>query len=293
VPYDAVSGIVDRCIETEVNWSSISHIGLLGIDEISLKKGYKDYVTLVTSKTEQGIIILGIVKGREKLAVKAFFESIPKRLKKTIVAVCSDLYDGFINAAKEVFPKTPVIADRYHVSALYRKSLVSLRKSELRKLKASLSTEKYKLLKPAISLLCHRKECELNAVEKAILKPLFDLSPKIKKAYSFSLRLTAIYNTHSTSYEASDSISAWISAVEMSDINCFNSFIGTLKKYQREICNYFIKRNNSGFAEGCNNKAKVIKRRCYGIFDLKHLFQRMVLDFSGYSFLGIEKLTKS
>jgi len=36
------------------------------------------------------------------------------------------MYDGFINAAKEVFGSDiPVVADRYHVSKLYRKSLVS------------------------------------------------------------------------------------------------------------------------------------------------------------------------
>jgi transposase len=65
------------------------------------------------------------------------------------------MYDGFINAAQEVFGDSiPVIADRYHVSKLYRKCLVSLRKRELRRLKKSLPKE-YLSLKPAILLLCH------------------------------------------------------------------------------------------------------------------------------------------
>jgi hypothetical protein len=34
--------------------------------------------------------------------------------------------------------------------------------------------------------------------------------------------------------------------------------------------------------EGLNNKVKVLKRRCYGIFNLKHLFQRIFLDLNGY-----------
>ena len=37
-----------------------------------------------------------------------------------------------------------------------------------------------------------------------------------------------------------------------------------------------------GFVEGFNNKLKVMKRRCYGILNLKHLFQRLVLDTIGY-----------
>ena len=35
--------------------------------------------------------------------------------------------------------------------------------------------------------------------------------------------------------------------------------------------------------EGLNNKIKVIKRRCYGVFDIDRLFQRISLDLSGYA----------
>lgn len=291
--YKAIEGIIDRYIETEVNWNSISAIGLLGIDEISLKKGYKDYVTLITARTEGCVRIISILKGREKAEVKSFLISIPRNLKKTIIAVCTDMYDGFINAAKEALGSDiPVIADRYHVSKLYRKCLVSLRKKELKRLKKSLTKEEYQDLQPAISLLCKRKEYEINEKEKLLLEPLFEASPKIKEAYNLCLKLTSIYNKHSTSEEALESINAWIKSVEQSKLNCFKSFIQTLKKYQNEICNYFINRNTSGFVEGFNNKVKVLKRRCYGIFNLKHLFQRMFLDFSGYAFLTNFNLVK-
>jgi len=39
---------------------------------------------------------------------------------------------------------------------------------------------------------------------------------------------------------------------------------------------------SSGFVEGLNNKVKVLKRRCYGIFNLGHLFQLLFLDLEGY-----------
>tara|TARA_B110000211_G_C14021347_1_gene527816 strand:- start:125 stop:1408 length:1284 start_codon:yes stop_codon:yes gene_type:complete len=283
IGYKAVEGIVDRYIETEVDWSKVSKIGLLGLDEISLKKGYQDYVTLITSKTENGVRILGVLKGREKATVKAFLASIPKHLQKTIIAICSDMYDGFINAAQEVFGENiPVIADRYHVSKLYRKCLVSLRKKELKRIKKSLSKEEYLSLKTAISLLCKRKELSITDEEKQILEPLFNASPKIKEAYYLCLKLTSIYNRHSTIDEALQSIDNWILEVESSKLTCFKDFIKSLKKYKKEICNYFINRNSSGFVEGFNNKAKVLKRRCYGITNIKHLFQRLVLDFSGY-----------
>ena len=62
----------------------------------------------------------------------------------------------------------------------------------------------------------------------------------------------------------------------------FNSFIGTLKKYKTHIVQYFKGRHTSGFVEGFNNKIKVIKRRCYGVFDENSLFRRIFLDTEGY-----------
>ena len=58
-----------------------------------------------------------------------------------------------------------------------------------------------------------------------------------------------------------------------------------------EITNYFIGRDSSGFVEGLNNKIKVIKRRCYGVTNITHLFQRIYLDLVGYSkYKNINKL---
>jgi transposase len=69
-------------------------------------------------------------------------------------------------------------------------------------------------------------------------------------------------------------------------LDCFNSFLVTLDKRLEEITNYFVARQNSGFVEGLNNKIKVIKRRCYGIFKAGHLFQRLFIDLAGYEELA-------
>jgi len=278
--YQAVEAIVDRQVAAEVNWHSIKEIGLLGLDEISLKKGYRDFVTLATSRTASGIKILAVLKGHEKATIMAFLQSIPQKPRKTIVAVCTDMCDGYINAAKEALGKRiPIIVDRFHVAQLYRKCLVSLRKRELKRLKKVLTTENYRALKPAIAILCHAKEF-MTPEEQKIVAPL------LKIAYQFCCQLTGIYNSQIDPTVGRKKINAWIASVEASEINCFNRFIKTLKKYQPEIENYFISRQTSGFVEGVNNKAKILKRRCYGIYNLKHFFQRLFLDFSGYAFFG-------
>ncbi|MCF6777974.1 transposase [Thiotrichales bacterium 19X7-9] len=82
-------------------------------------------------------------------------------------------------------------------------------------------------------------------------------------------------------------IDRWISKVEKSDLNCFNTFIKTLQKHKNSIANYFKNRATSGFVEGLNNKIKVVKRRCYGFFKTESLFQRLMIDLRGYKMLGI------
>jgi len=274
--------IIDKSISEEINWKQIKKLGILGIDEISLKKGHKDFLSLVTRCVDGEMHILAVIKGREKVRIKVFLSSIPKKKWKTIVAVCCDLYDGYINAAKEAFDQSiPVVADRFHVAKLYRLCLVALRKKELARLRKELSAEEYQLLKPAIAILVKKKEC-YSKEAKLKLESLYNYSPALKAAYRLARQLTGIFNTKHRKVTATNKINEWIDKVKASDIMSFNGFIETLNKYKDEITNYFINRNTSGFVEGFNNKVKVMKRRCYGIFNIKHFFQRLFLDLSGY-----------
>ena len=84
-------------------------LGLLGIDEIALKKGYQDYLTLVTARVEDRVRLIGVIEGREKAKVKAFLNAIPGRLKRSIKGICCDMYDGYVNAAAEALPKAPIM----------------------------------------------------------------------------------------------------------------------------------------------------------------------------------------
>ena len=96
------------------------------------------------------------------------------------------------------------------------------------------------------------------------------------------MTLTAIFDSELTQEEARLELIAWISLAKSNDLNCFSTFSNTLNSYMTPITNYFIDRKNSGFVEGLNNKVKLIKRRCYGMLNLTHFFQRISLDLLGY-----------
>lgn len=279
---EIIQNIMDSHKMEKVDWKSIKRIGLLGIDEIAQKKGYKDYVTLITSRHQGKNKILGVIEGKEKSSIEAFLLSIPKKKKKTITAVCVDMCNNYIGAVCSVFNNdAPIVIDRFHVAKLYRQSIAELRSQELKRLRKELTKESYQSLRPAIKILITKQE-SYTKKEKRILMPLFKLSPAIKAAYRLARELTIIYNTHHKKETAQKKMGQWIRKVETSSVSCLDRFTKTLIYYSDYICNYFIRRETSGFVEGVNNKVKVIKRRCYGIYNLKHLFQRIFLDLQGY-----------
>jgi transposase len=258
-------------------------IEVIGIDEISLKKGHKDYVTIITGLEADNLLILGVLEGRKKAPLKSFLKEIPAKIRRNVETVCVDLYDGFINAAKEVFPsKTKITADRFHVAKLYRGSFDKLRKKEMKRLGKTLSDNDYKLLKGVMWTLRRNKET-LTLENKQQLDLLFNHSPKLKEAYDLMNELTGIFNKDINRFHGKHHINGWIGKVQRSKVTCFDTFIKTMNKFKHEITNYFVDKRSSGFVEGLNNKIKVIKRRCYGILNKDHLFQRIYLDISGYA----------
>ena len=280
--YDLILGIVDRHICAEVDWSQYTALGTLGMDEIALKKGHRDYVVIVTARLKHGrIVLLGVLENRQKETVVEFLRSIPERLKRSIVSACCDMYEGYTEAIREELPHVRLVIDRFHVARAYRDGLDTLRKAELKRLKRELSRQEYKTLKGSMWALRKEKQ-DLTPKERKTLRRLFRLSPDLKKAYLLQNRLTAIFEEQLSPPAAKTKIKRWIVAVAKSRLRCFDRFINTLARWWNEILNYFVERETSGFVEGFNNKIKVLKRRSYGMTNLKHLFQRIYLDLEGY-----------
>jgi transposase len=281
VSADTLERALQQSVSEKVDWARFKTLDLIGVDEISVKKGYKNYRTIITSKPSQKVRILAVLEGRKKATVKEFFKSIPPKLKGTIQGVCCDMYDGYIYAILEALKGVPVIIDRFHVAKLYRKCLVKLRQSELSRLRKTLTSKTYKSLKTAIAILRRNTEV-VKKEERKELEILFNHSPKLRAGYRLCRSITSIYNSKFGHKRALRGFKEWEDKVAQSDLLCFDGFVQTLTRYQEHIVNYFKGRHTSGFVEGFNNKIKTMKRRCYGISNEKSLFRRLFLDTEGY-----------
>ena len=282
VSYDSMVGVLERCVADKVDWERFDDLNVLGIDEIALKKGQRDYVVIVSARQKDGALaVLGVLPDRSQATVKAFLDSIPARLRDTITTTCCDLYDSYLQASRASLPHARLVIDRFHVARLYRSAADSLRKAEMKRLKRTLPAQTYRTLKGALWAFRKRRD-DLLPDERAILDRLFALSPSLNVAYTLREDLTSIFDTAPAKNKAKRLLRDWQTRVRASGLDCFDTFLDTLDRFWNEITNYFVDFQSSGFVEGLNNKLKVLKRRCYGLFNLSHLFQRIFLDLQGY-----------
>jgi transposase len=277
-----VWGVVERQLAYAVDWRAYQSLGVIGLDEIARLKGHGDFIAIVSARLPNGqLTVLAILPDRKKDTVKAFFASIPVALRATITSVCTDLYEGYLQAARDMLPGVRRVIDRFHVARLYRAAADDCRKAELKRLKATLPANQYRTLKGTLWAF-RLAPADLQPEQKQLLTYLFALSPTLKQVYQLREALTAIFDHATTRRSAQKQIRAWQRQVQRTELPYFDTFLATLDRFWEEITNYFVAGETSSFVEGLNNKIKVLTRRSYGLYNLDHLFQRLFLDLHGY-----------
>lgn len=67
IGYDAVLGALTRQLDVSINWDKIDNLHTIGIDEIALKKGHKEFAAIVTVKQNNGQVrLLAVLPDRKK-----------------------------------------------------------------------------------------------------------------------------------------------------------------------------------------------------------------------------------
>ena len=199
----------------------------------------------ITARHAGRIEILAVLPDRKKTTARQFLERIPPRLP-TIEAVCSDMWDGTINAAKEFRQahntcQFDIVVDRFHVAQSYRDAVDTLRKQERKRLKEELTDDQYDEIK-GVMWATRKNNADLSAEQRQQLRRFFDYSPLFKQAYT--LREVDAPMCHE---QAQHRFECWQAKVEHSNLTCFDKFLRTLENWREE-------RFNSGFVEGLNNK---------------------------------------
>src|SRR5512144_1754931 len=144
---DAVDGILGRWVATTADWSRLTTLETLGIEEMALTRGHGNSVAVLSPRDHQGqgSVLAGLPE-RLKTPVKAFLEAMPALLKATIQTVCTDMDDGYIHAVEEALPGVTVLVDRFQVAQGYRDRVAQRRTQERKRRKQELPAAADRLL---------------------------------------------------------------------------------------------------------------------------------------------------
>ncbi len=282
--YDCVRGIyariADICIEHLMTFKE--EIEILGIDEISIRKGHKNFQAVISNIG--GGYVIDMLPDRKKSTVVKFLQNLPKRAKKRIVFVSIDMWEGYFTATKEVLPDTTIVIDRFHVMKNLNAAITKCRRDIQRELPKELR-DKYK----GYRWVMVKNEENMDEEDKSKLEMMMKECPELKNLYELKVQFQDIFNHSRKSESADRKLKVWEKKVaKLKDPN-MDSFLKLLNNWREWILNYFVsKKVTNAFVEGMNNKIKVIKRVGYG-YRNKMNFRRKVLIECGYNNLKKSK----
>ena len=243
----------------------------MNIDEIALEKGHGNFV-LVLSAPEEGYV-LDVLPDRERKTLEKWLDGLPPEVKKAIKIVNLDMWEPYTLAVKAKLPHARIVVDRFHVMKNLNHCLTLAR----REIQRTASNEVKEQLTGSRWVLVKNQK-DLNEKQRAKLESLYQASPELKVCPQLKEQFRMIFETITDREKAKAALIRWISQVETLNVTALQSFLVTLRNWFELILNYFIEHWTNAFAEGVNNKIKLIKRRAFGFTNFDHFRLRILVE---------------
>jgi transposase len=184
------------------------------MDEIAKRKGHKNYVT-VLSNLDKGELI-EVIDSHEQTEIIESLMKQPLEVREKVEEVSVDMWGGFPEIIKQVFPKAKIVTDRFHVMKAVNKELDEIRKQT--KFKSKIKGAKWLLLK--------NKE-DLDEEQLKDLESVLKQSKRLRQAYEFKESFRAIYEDPKGSEEGKIAILDWLKNAH----KVYSSVIGTIRNH--------------------------------------------------------------
>ena len=267
----------------------------MSLDETSLSNG--ELYTILTNKKANGKkgSIVAIVKGTKAQDVIDVLKKIPIRIRNNVKEVTVDMAGSMNLIAKDSFPKTDIVTDRFHVQKLASEAVqeqrIRLRWEiiELENKAIEDAQKKEEVYKPALLpngdthrqllsrsrylLFKSKTKWTVRQIERAEI--LFQLHPTIKSAYDLAQSLNYIYENNTHKDAARLKLALWYDQVEKSEFKSFNTIARSIQIHYKPILNYFNNRSTNASAESFNAKIKEFRAMFRGVRDVKFFLYRL------------------
>lgn len=248
--------------------SRYAQVRKMGIDEVSHRKGKRDYICVLTD-LERGIQ-LDILPDRKKETLKAHFQSLGNDFCEQIEVVACDIWRTYINVAKECFPNAEVVIDRFHVVKALNEVLDKIRKNLRKEFKDEpcFKDIKWKLFK-------RPEKCEQTELEK--LEKALDKSWELAEVYQLRNTFNSLFDIAETKQELLQQLEFWIEHAKILENKFLNTFLKTLQNWKTDIAAFASTRMTNAQTEGLNNYLRYFKRISFGLPNFEHMRIRILM----------------
>lgn len=236
----------------------------LCIDEFALKKGHSYSIALQDANTGH---VWQTTPGKSREKVQEALRQYPFPAPKVVV---TDMAPGMDKTIREVWPKTDVVVDKFHVIQLFTRAL-----ENARKLDRNYATKHLEIRHQRRLLMI--KPSQLSVQERQKLRQWLNHNTVLEKQYAALQDFRKFYE--STSYEEAQlQLDSWCKYYLLEGAGATKRITTTILKWKEEVLNYFRYRLTNARLEGTNNLIKTIKRRSYGCPNLKKFEIRIRLE---------------
>ncbi len=255
-----LSDLLHRIIHRVRDGHKIQDIKIIGIDEVSYKKG-KKFVTLVYDIKRACVVWVGKGKGRETID-KFFKKMLTDRQKKKIKYGTCDMSQAYIGAIEAHCPNAKLILDRFHLAKALNEAVDEVRKEEWREADA----DTRKALK-GLRWLLYKHPSKRTKRDTRVLNSLRKSNRRIHRAWILKDEFNRFWD-YNAPWAAERFLKRWGTTALKSRIEPIRKFVKTVRKHQHRILPYIGTGITNAIGEGINRVVKIVKNRASGFREL-------------------------
>ena len=240
-------------------------IRVIGVDEISVRKGHT-YRVVVADLDEKRPIWIGGT-GRTKEDMDLFFTEIGVERSKGIELAVMDMWKAFRNSTSEHASQARFVFDKFHVLQHLSQALDEIRRQEYKRVN---DKERKYIKGQRYTLLSHKANLDQDGRRSLTL--LLKANKRLHRAYLLKESFGQLWD-YSYPASARKFFDNWKAQLRWQRLEPYEKFAAMIERHWDGIVSYCHPDNkvSLGFMEGLNNKIRVIQRRAYGLRDEEYL----------------------
>ena len=245
--------------------------GIIGIDEIAIRKGHVYRIVVSDLEREQPIWFGGVDRSEDSLTM--FYDFLGAQRSARIRLAVMDMWRAFRKATLVNAPQAVILYDKFHVLRHLNEAIDKVRKAEYKRL-TNRAGRKY-IKGQKYVLLSHREN--LSREKRHRLKTLLAANKRLNTAYVLKEQFGQLWSYRSEAW-ARRFFEQWRASLRWQRLKPFEDFAALIERHWDGIAMYCRPENkvSLGFVEGLNNKIRVIQRRSYGLRDEDYLHLKIL-----------------